>query len=204
MSTNWSNAWKHACYCAFKYTFTEEHVCFHVISLFSAHFWPHWKSVHWEEPEQAPHWLSIHVCTCSKVCLCYSCHAVWWLLLARSYVRTCSTAWFTPPRKLGCIANIYAHTHTGAVNGQVGEDDVTHLVVADGVGPETVPVTHPRVLVVKQQWFWESIQIEASADEGLYSIKVSLCYDTWNVSCPSEHFSALCYQPGYKKQVCYL
>ncbi len=71
---------------------------------------------------------------------------------------------------------MHAHTHTGAVNGQVGEDDVTHLVVADGVGPETVPVTHPRVLVVKQQWFWESIQIEASADEGLYSIKVSLCY----------------------------
>ncbi len=25
---------------------TEKHVCFHVISLFSAHFWPHWKSVH--------------------------------------------------------------------------------------------------------------------------------------------------------------
>ncbi len=40
---NWSNTWKHACYCAFMYTFTEKHVCFHVISLFSAHFWPHWK-----------------------------------------------------------------------------------------------------------------------------------------------------------------
>ncbi len=33
VSTNWSNAWKHACYCAFIYTFTEKHVCFHVISL---------------------------------------------------------------------------------------------------------------------------------------------------------------------------
>ncbi len=31
VSTNWSNTWKHACYCAFMYTFTEEHVCFHVI-----------------------------------------------------------------------------------------------------------------------------------------------------------------------------
>ncbi len=38
VSTNWSNKWKHACYCAFMYTFTEKHVCFHVISLFSAHF----------------------------------------------------------------------------------------------------------------------------------------------------------------------
>ncbi len=27
VSTNWSNAWKYACYCAFMYTFTETHVC---------------------------------------------------------------------------------------------------------------------------------------------------------------------------------
>ncbi len=46
VNTNWSNTWKHACYCAFMYTFTEKHVCFHVTSLFSAHFWPHWKRVH--------------------------------------------------------------------------------------------------------------------------------------------------------------
>ncbi len=38
VSTNWSNTWKHACYCAFMYTSTEKHVCFHVISLFSAHY----------------------------------------------------------------------------------------------------------------------------------------------------------------------
>ncbi len=44
--TNWSNTWKHACYCAFMYTFTEKHACFHVISLFSAQCWPHWKRVH--------------------------------------------------------------------------------------------------------------------------------------------------------------
>ncbi len=30
VSTNWSNTWKHACYCVFMYTFTEKHVCFHV------------------------------------------------------------------------------------------------------------------------------------------------------------------------------
>ncbi len=33
VSTNCSNTWKHACYCAFLYTFTEKHVCFHVIYL---------------------------------------------------------------------------------------------------------------------------------------------------------------------------
>ncbi len=64
VSTNWSNTWEHAYYCAFMYTFTEKHVCFHVISLFSAHFWPHWKRVHilhaWEMsccivPFHAPH-----------------------------------------------------------------------------------------------------------------------------------------------------
>ena len=32
-----------------------------------------------------------------------------------------------------------------------------------------------RVLVVKQQWFWESIQIEACADEALYQAKVRCC-----------------------------
>ncbi len=26
VSTNWSNTWKHACYCAFMYTFTENHM----------------------------------------------------------------------------------------------------------------------------------------------------------------------------------
>ncbi len=31
LSTNWSNTWKHACYCAFMYTFTEKQVCFHVL-----------------------------------------------------------------------------------------------------------------------------------------------------------------------------
>ncbi len=30
-------------------TFTEKRVCFHVISLFSAHFWSHWKRVHYTD-----------------------------------------------------------------------------------------------------------------------------------------------------------
>ncbi len=40
VSTNWSNTWKHACYCAFTYAFTEKHVCFHVISLLVLTFDP--------------------------------------------------------------------------------------------------------------------------------------------------------------------
>ncbi len=31
VSTNWSNTWKHACYCDFMYEFTEKHACFHVL-----------------------------------------------------------------------------------------------------------------------------------------------------------------------------
>ena len=49
---------------------------------------------------------------------------------------------------------------------------MTHLVVADRVEPQHIPPTPSRVLVVKQQWFWESIQIGACADEALYQAKV--------------------------------
>jgi len=52
------------------------------------------------------------------------------------------------------------------------DSDVTHLVVADEVDPQLIPPTTSRVLVVKQQWFWESIQIDACADETLYQAKV--------------------------------
>ena len=60
------------------------------------------------------------------------------------------------------------------MNGELGDSGLTHLVVADTVDPADVPVTSSRVLVVKQQWFWESIQIEACADEALYQAKVLL------------------------------
>lgn len=52
------------------------------------------------------------------------------------------------------------------------DSNVTHLVVADEVDPQLIPPTTSRVLVVKQQWFWESIQIDACADETLYQAKV--------------------------------
>ena len=64
------------------------------------------------------------------------------------------------------------HTHTGAVSVTLDDSSVTHLVVADRVEPQHIPPTPSRVLVVKQQWFWESIQIDACADEALYQAKV--------------------------------
>ncbi len=64
VSTNWSNTWKHACYCAVMYTFTEKHVCFHVISLFSAHFCPHWKRVSTTEHVRAKALPPLPPCRC--------------------------------------------------------------------------------------------------------------------------------------------
>ena len=63
--------------------------------------------------------------------------------------------------------------HVGAVSGEYGQSGVTHLVVSDNeVDPAHIPHTSSRVQVVKQQWFWESIQIDACADEQLYQAKV--------------------------------
>ncbi len=58
VSTNWSNTWKHACYCAFMYTFTEKHVRFHVISRFSAQFDPTGKGV-----------ASVLYCALQRICI---------------------------------------------------------------------------------------------------------------------------------------
>ena len=60
----------------------------------------------------------------------------------------------------------------GSVNASLGDSGVTHLVVANSVEARDVPPASSRVQVVKQQWFWESIQIEACADEALYQAKV--------------------------------
>ena len=49
----------------------------------------------------------------------------------------------------------------------------THLVVSDQVESADIPQTSSYVQVVKQQWFWESIQIDASADEHLYQARVN-------------------------------
>ncbi len=59
MSTNWSNTWKHAGYCAFMYTLhgntrfsvnvymkAHYHACFHVLLQLVLTFDPHWKRVH--------------------------------------------------------------------------------------------------------------------------------------------------------------
>ncbi|XP_065888931.1 protein ECT2-like isoform X2 [Dysidea avara] len=47
---------------------------------------------------------------------------------------------------------------------------LTHLVVSDDVPPDSTPIAPSRVMVVKQQWFWESIQIDACTDEALYPV----------------------------------
>ena len=60
------------------------------------------------------------------------------------------------------------------MNGELGEPGVSHLVVSDDVDPAHIPTAPSKVHVVKQQWFWESIQIEACADEQLYLAKVGI------------------------------
>ena len=61
----------------------------------------------------------------------------------------------------------------------MGEAGLTHLVVSDDVDPAHIPTTPFRIHIVKQQWFWESIQIEASADEQLYQVKVRMSPPEW-------------------------
>ena len=68
----------------------------------------------------------------------------------------------------------HPHTLTGAVNAEFGSSSITHLVVSNEVEAGEIPYAPSRVSLVKQQWFWESIQIEACADEQLYQAKVRL------------------------------
>ena len=67
---------------------------------------------------------------------------------------------------------------SGAVVSQLGASGdmkpVTHLVVCNEVDVSTLPHTSSRIYVVKQQWFWESIQIDVCADENFYRAKVQL------------------------------
>ncbi|CAH1781349.1 unnamed protein product [Owenia fusiformis] len=49
-----------------------------------------------------------------------------------------------------------------------GFPECTHLVV-DGHTVKTIPfITHPKLRVVKAEWFWSSIQIDACASESMY------------------------------------
>ena len=54
-------------------------------------------------------------------------------------------------------------------------DGVTHCVVEDSENLASYPTLSSRIHLVKSQWFWESIQIEACADEQLYLAKVCVC-----------------------------
>lgn len=56
--------------------------------------------------------------------------------------------------------------------GASGDKPVTHLVVCNEVDVSTLPHTSSRIHAVKQQWFWESIQIDVCADENFYRVKV--------------------------------
>ena len=73
---------------------------------------------------------------------------------------------------------IYVHglsEHVGATSVDWGHSGVTHLVVSDQVDSADIPQASSHVQVVKQQWFWESIQIDACADEHLYQARVNNC-----------------------------
>lgn len=63
--------------------------------------------------------------------------------------------------------------YVGATSADWGQSGVTHLVVSDQVESASVPHASSHVQVVKQQWFWESIQIDACADEHLYQARVN-------------------------------
>ena len=63
--------------------------------------------------------------------------------------------------------------HVGATSVDWGQTGVTHLVVSDQVDAADIPQASSHIQVVKQQWFWESIQIDACADEHLYQARVS-------------------------------
>ena len=77
----------------------------------------------------------------------------------------------TPTHPHHTSHHTHTHTHT-SLNVTLDDSKITHLVVANEVEPQHIPPTPSRILVVKQQWFWESIQIEACADEALYQAKV--------------------------------
>ena len=78
--------------------------------------------------------------------------------------------------------------NTGATNAECGQSGVTHLVVSDEVDSANIPQASSHVQVVKQQWFWESIQIDACADEHLYQARVSGGFTGGNCMSHTCHF----------------
>ncbi|XP_076879507.1 protein ECT2 isoform X5 [Brachyhypopomus gauderio] len=55
---------------------------------------------------------------------------------------------------------------------EVGDDKCTHLVVEENSVKE-LPFVPKRLYVVKQEWFWGSIQMDARAGESMYSYEKS-------------------------------
>ncbi len=68
--------------------------------------------------------------------------------------------------------DIIRHLLTQFLGSDLGEPGLTYLVVSDDMDPAHLPGMPFRIHVVKQQWFGESIQIDACADEQLYQAKV--------------------------------
>ncbi|KAJ8356951.1 hypothetical protein SKAU_G00197450 [Synaphobranchus kaupii] len=51
---------------------------------------------------------------------------------------------------------------------EVGEEKCTHLVVEENTVKELPSLPSKRLYVVKQEWFWASIQMDARAEESMY------------------------------------
>lgn len=78
-------------------------------------------------------------------------------------------------------------TSQGGSFAPVGDPTCTHLIVDETVIKELPPdIRCPRV--VKQEWFWASIQIDACADEHLYKYEVAKTPVTFRMT-PSGHSS---------------
>ncbi|KAI0240758.1 Protein ECT2 [Lamellibrachia satsuma] len=57
----------------------------------------------------------------------------------------------------------------GGTCAEAGAPTCTHLVVAEHSVKTIGFETHPKLLIVKSEWFWASIQMDVCADESLYT-----------------------------------
>lgn len=57
----------------------------------------------------------------------------------------------------------------GGTCAEAGAPTCTHLVVAEHSVKTILFETHPKLLIVKSEWFWASIQMDVCADESLYT-----------------------------------
>ncbi|XP_071489543.1 protein ECT2-like [Diadema antillarum] len=54
----------------------------------------------------------------------------------------------------------------------VADDSCTHIVVDENTVPEQLLDYSKNIKLVKQEWFWASIQMDARAEEGLYTFRI--------------------------------